>query len=76
MAQAIAIARTFGLDEDYFTRYRERVRSVTPDDVRRVACAHLHPEQVMVVAVGDASVIGPSLEHLQIGPVSIEEAAT
>ncbi len=76
VAQAIAIARTFGLDEDYFTRYRDRVRSVTPEDVQRVARAHLHPEQVMVVAVGDASVIGPALERLEIGPVSTEEAVT
>jgi zinc protease len=74
VAHAIATARTFGLPDDYFTRYREQIRSVTPDDVRRAARAHLDPERLLVVAVGDADAVQAPLEALDIGPVHVEDA--
>ncbi|MBI1808393.1 MAG: insulinase family protein [Gemmatimonadetes bacterium] len=76
VAHAIAIARTFGLPDDYYTSYREHVRSVTPEDVWRAAKQYLDPERLLVVAVGDADAVAGPLETLGIGTVHVEEAET
>jgi zinc protease len=45
-------AKRFGLGFDYVDRYPQLIRSVTADDVLRVAQAHLHPDQMVVVSAG------------------------
>lgn len=74
VAQAIAVAQVYGLDGDYYTRYREHIRAVTADDVLRVAQNFLHPEKLLVVAVGDAAAIRAPMERLGAGAVSVHEA--
>lgn len=72
---AIATALTgmvvYGLPEDYFDRYRDRVRGVTREDVLRAAREHLHPESLQLVVVGDPAVVRPPLEALGFGPVTV-----
>ena len=48
-----------GRPDDYWRRYRDRVRAVTAADVRRVAQTYLHPDRLVVLAVGD---VGAMLE--------------
>src|SRR6185312_6082173 len=74
VAQAIAIAQVYGLADDYYTKYRERIRAVTADDVLRAAQQFLHPEKLLVVAVGDAAAIRGPLEELGAGAVTVHEA--
>lgn len=74
VAEAIAIAQVYGLGDDYYTRYRERIRAVTADDVLRAAQSFLHPEKLLVVAVGDAAAIREPMEQLGAGSVSVHEA--
>ena len=76
VAAAIATATEYGLGDDYYTVYRERVRAVTAADVRRVAQQHLHPESMLVVAVGDASAIRESLAALDIGAIRVHGAGS
>ena len=76
VAAAIATATVYGLGDDYYTVYRERVRAVTAADVRRVAQQHLHPESMLVVAVGDASAIRESLAALDIGAIRVHGAGS
>lgn len=45
-------AKRFDLGFDYVHRYPDFVRAITPDDVLRVAQAHLHPDRVVVVSAG------------------------
>ncbi|MGE5814847.1 MAG: M16 family metallopeptidase [Acidobacteriota bacterium] len=45
----------FGLDLDELQTFRERVNSVTPDDIQRVTRAYLKPDRLSIVLVGDAS---------------------
>ena len=71
MAQAIATAATYGLPDDYYTTYREHVRGVTAASVRRAAEQHLHPEELLVLAVGDREAIRAPLEALGIGPLDV-----
>jgi zinc protease len=73
VAGAIAIAEVFSLGEDYYSLYRERIRAVNAEDVRRVAEDHLHPDEMLIVAVGDASAIRQPLEALGAGPVEVHE---
>jgi zinc protease len=74
VAQAIAIAQVYGLGDDYYTRYREHIRAVTADDVLRAAQTFLHPEKLLVLAVGDAAAIRAPMEQLGAGVVSVHEA--
>lgn len=71
VAGALANAAMFGLADDWFSTYRDRVRAVSTSDVLAAARAHLHPEQLLVLAVGDPAVVRPQLEALNFGPVSV-----
>ena len=44
---------------------------MTADDVLTAARAHLHLERAAAVLVGDASVVGSSLEVVGFGPVEV-----
>lgn len=45
-------ARRFDLGFDFLHRYPDIVRAITPEQVREAACAHLHPERMVVVSAG------------------------
>jgi zinc protease len=76
VAQAIAIAQVHGLGDDYYTRYRERIRAVTAADVRRAAELCLHPEELLVLAVGDATAIRGPMERALPAPGSTPVASS
>jgi zinc protease len=59
---------------DYYRALPGKIDALTAEDVRRVAAEHLHPEQMIVVAVGDRGMIRESLEKLQLGPVECLDA--
>ncbi len=69
VAGALAGATIFGLDEDWFVRYRDRIRAITPEAVHRAARTHLDPSRLMVLAVGDPAVIEAPLAALGLGDV-------
>jgi len=74
VASALALAMVHGLSDDYFTTYRDRVLSVSRAEVLAAARAHLHPEALQVLAVGDASAIEAPLAALQLGTPSVTNA--
>ena len=45
------------LPEDYWQKYSERVKAVTADEVQRVARKYLHPDKLVILAVGDVDTI-------------------
>lgn len=49
--------------QDFLFRYRDRVEAVTADQVVAAAKRHLHPDQQLVVVVGDAAVVAPQLKE-------------
>jgi zinc protease len=69
IASALAGSIVHGLPDDWFDAYRERIASVTSSDVRRVAEAHLRPEQMQVVCVGDAKLVREPLAELGVGEI-------
>ena len=58
-ATASIVAGTFAADEytgrekDYWRKYRDRIAAVTRDDVLRVARKYIHPDQFVILAVGN-----------------------
>ncbi len=54
----------YGLPDDYFNRYIERVRAVTLDDVNRVAKRYLDPSRLTILVVGDRRAIEAGLRSL------------
>jgi zinc protease len=74
VAQAIAVAQVYELGDDYYTRYRDHIRAVTADDVLRAAQQFLHPANLLVLAVGDATAIRAPMEKLGAGEVHVHEA--
>lgn len=75
IANALASLVAYGLPNDYYDRYRASIRSVYAGDVLRAAQAHVRPEHLQIVAVGDPAVIRGPLEALALGPVFLYDAA-
>ncbi|MBL8958238.1 MAG: insulinase family protein [Gemmatimonadetes bacterium] len=69
IADALAMRIGFGLEASYYDTYREHVRAVDAAAVLRVAQAHLHPDRLQVVVVGDARVVEPALNDLSLGAI-------
>jgi zinc protease len=66
LASFLAQVEYYGLGLDYPERYPSLIRSVTGEDVLRAGKAHLHPEQVILVVVGnlkEAQMETPSSGH-------------
>ena len=61
IALQVLNAVVFGLDLDELQTYRERVNSITPDDIQRVAQQYLYPDRLSIVLVGDADVFAKQL---------------
>jgi zinc protease len=71
IATALSNLVIHDLPEDFYDEYRERIRSVTRQDVLRAAQQHLHPEQLRIVAAGDPAVITGPLSELRGAPAEI-----
>lgn len=74
IAAALANLVIHGLPDDYYDRYRDRVRAVTTGSVLRAAQQHLRPEQLRIVVVGDPAVIAEPLRAVARNPVEIVSA--
>ena len=59
----------YGLPDDYYATYLQNIDGVTLEDVRRVAAAYLNPDAMAILVVGDAKLVKPGLEKLNLGPV-------
>ncbi|MDP1890072.1 MAG: hypothetical protein Q8K55_04205, partial [Gemmatimonadaceae bacterium] len=74
VASALAVASVYGLPDDYFSTYRDRIAAITRGDVLTAARTHLHPEQLQILAVGDAGAITEPLAALCLGTPSVTTA--
>lgn len=71
IANALAALVTYDYPPDYFDSYRRKIAAVSAEDVLRSAVEHLHPERLLVLAVGDPAVIEGPLTRLGLGPVAV-----
>jgi zinc protease len=59
----------YTLPDDYFQNYLKSVDAVTLDDVQRIARQYLDTSKMALVVVGDAKVIRPGIEGLNLAPI-------
>jgi zinc protease len=64
LAGKIADLAMFGLPADYFTTYESKLEAVSLDDVNRVAKQYVHPDNLLILVVGDRATIEPGLKAL------------
>lgn len=73
IAAALAQVVTYDLPPDYYDTYRQSIGLVTADEILRSARAHLQPEQLSVVIVGDARQVREPVRALDLGdPVELQ----
>ena len=63
----------FGLPDDYFRAVRPSVEAITLDDVHRAANAHILPDNLQILVVGDRSSVEGPLSELGLPIVHLTE---
>ena len=63
----------YNLPNDYFQKLPAAYEAVTPEAVAKAAQDYVHPNNLVVVAVGDRAKIQPDLEKLNLGPVELRD---
>ncbi|WP_158941803.1 pitrilysin family protein [Granulicella sp. S190] len=63
----------YGLPLDYFAKLPAQYEAVTPAEVSKAAQTDIHPDQLIVMAVGDRAKIEPGLKELNLGPIEYRD---
>lgn len=71
IATKVLNALFFGLPLEELQDYRERVSAVSPDDISRVIRAHLRPDRLTVVLVGNAGAFGSQLRGVGLRDIEV-----
>ena len=74
-ADALGSIFLFGRPLDYYAKLPSKYTSITSPDVARVAKEDVHPDQLVIVAVGDRAKIEPGLKELNIAPIEFSDAS-
>jgi zinc protease len=72
-AGALAELFLYNLSPDYYSQMPERLSAVTTADAEMVAKKYLHPEQMILICVGDRAKIEPELKKLNLGAIEIRD---
>ncbi|HSY72087.1 MAG TPA: pitrilysin family protein [Alloacidobacterium sp.] len=60
---------TYQLPLDYYRAYPAKIDAVTSEQAASAALKYIHPENMILVAVGDKAKIQPEIEKLNLGPI-------
>jgi len=71
VATAIEPLVNYGLPDDYWQTYRDRLEAVTEADIRSAANELIDPDQLLCLVVGDAAKVRPELEAIGVGPLEV-----
>jgi len=72
IASQIAELLIYDLPDDYYSDYRDRIRSVTLDEAHEAARSCIRPDEMTVLVGGDADEIKGPLEELDWAAVTVE----
>jgi zinc protease len=64
----------YNLPTDYYRLLPSQYDATTAANVQRVALEDVHPQNLILVAVGDKAKIQPGLEKLNLGPIEVRDA--
>jgi zinc protease len=73
IAEHVSEVALYGLGDDYYDTYADRVCEVSAGDVLSAAAHWLAPDDVAVVIAGDAAAVRADLESMGIGEVNVRE---
>jgi zinc protease len=73
ISAALATLVIHGLPADYYDTYRRNIHSVSAQGVLEAANAHLHPQELQTVIVGDAATVRRSLADPTFGDLLVHE---
>ncbi len=59
----------YHLPDSYYAMLPEQFAAVTPEQVKQAADTHVHPQQMLIVAVGDRTKIEPGMKALNLGSI-------
>lgn len=75
IAGAIEPLAVYGLPDDYWQTYRQRIEAVGVPDVQAVARDLVRPDEALILLTGDASRVRDDLERAAFGPLEVIAAA-
>lgn len=70
VASVLADIRVYGLGDDWVEKFRDRLRAVTPKQVKAVSAKYLFPKPPAIVVLGKASEVEKQLKHLKL-PITV-----
>jgi len=73
VASRVAELLIYDLPRDTWATHRARIRGVDREAAWAAARAHIRPDEFRITVVGDAEVVVPDLEALELGPVEVVE---
>jgi len=59
----------YGLPDDYYNNFTQKVLAVTPDAANEIAKKYIQPSHLVWIVVGDMSKVEPGIRELNIGQV-------
>ena len=74
-AAAVANLFVYGLPLDYYSGLPAKIDAVTAQQAQEIARKYIHPDAMVLVAVGDRKKIEPELNELKLGPVETVDVA-
>ncbi len=74
LASAIEPLAVYGLPDDYWLTYRDKIEEVTPSEVQRMATELIDPTGLLILLTGDASRVRGELEAADLGPLELVPA--
>ena len=72
-SQLMSALFTYSLPNNYYQALPGEYLKLTPDEVEKTAIDWVHPENLIVMAVGDRAKIQSDLEKLNLGPIEIRD---
>jgi zinc protease len=73
-AGALAEIYMYNLPGDYFSKLPGQLNAVTAEEAEAAAKKYLHPNDMILVCVGDRAKIEPELAKLNLGEIEIRDA--
>jgi zinc protease len=64
----------YGLPDDYFNTYADKVKALGMDDMKAAASTVVHPDNLVWVVVGDREKTEPVVKKLNLGTVRLMDA--
>ncbi|MEO8251046.1 MAG: pitrilysin family protein [Chloroflexota bacterium] len=74
IAGAIEPIAIYGLADDFWQTYRDQIEAVGEAEAHAAAVELIRPDELLILAVGDAAKIREDVERLDLGPLEVVPA--